>query len=165
MKIPKAIDRALMRLELIVALAAMTGVVLLLSAQVFCRYLLQSPLFFAEEVALLLLIIATFIGLSLLVAEDKLIGIDLLGSIMSPRGHAWVAWAMRAAVALLAGSLAFYALRYVSTPWVWNERFATVPLPRAGLYAIVAFELCVMVFHQLMRLCDSFPPARREDIR
>lgn len=117
-----------------------------------------SPLFFAEEVALLLLIIATFIGLSLLVAEDKLIGIDVLvGGVTSVKGHAWVAWVMRGTVALLAAYLAYCALRYVSTPWVWNERFATVPLPRAGLYCIVAFELCVMMFHQRMRLFETFP--------
>ena len=54
------IDTNLRRLELVLTVAAMLGVVGILTAQVLFRYVRKDPIFFAEEVALILLIIATF---------------------------------------------------------------------------------------------------------
>ncbi|MEM1272373.1 MAG: TRAP transporter small permease subunit [Pseudomonadota bacterium] len=144
------IDGAVRRLELALAVAAMLGVVTILSAQVFFRYVLLDPIFFAEEVALLLLIIATFAGLSLLVAEECLIGIDLVGPKLSPAARARLDLGMKLLTALISGALAVFAVSYVITPWVWFERFATVPLPRASLYTLVAIELCLATFHQVV---------------
>ncbi|WP_417711765.1 TRAP transporter small permease [Roseibium aggregatum] len=151
------LDRLLFRLELAVSVLAMTGLVVLLIAQVICRYLLQSPLFFAEEAALVLMIVATFAGFSMMVAEGRLITIDLFGGRVSARTHAGIGWAMRLAVLGLAAALAAFSIRYLTVPWVWAERSATLGLPRAQLYAIVTAELCFLVFHQSVQLVDTWP--------
>lgn len=153
----KLLDRFLVRLELTVAVLAMTGVAAILIAQVIFRYLLQSPLFFAEELALVLMIITTFAGFSLMVAEGRLITIDLFGGRISPHTHARIAWAMRGVVLVLAAALAVFALRYLAVPWVWTERSATLGLPRALLYAIVTTELWFLVFHQFVQLLQTWP--------
>lgn len=160
MRIIGLLDRGLARLELSVAVAAMTGLVAILIAQVFFRYILQAPLFFAEELALILMIVASFAGLSLLVASDKLVSVDMLAGLLGARGHAWAAWAMRLTVLVLACLMVAFAVRYLATPWVWIERSATLGVPRATLYAFVGFELAALAFHQAVRVIASRPWAR-----
>ncbi len=162
MELIRSIDRAIVRLELCVALVAMSGVVVILSLQVFFRYVLQSPLFYAEELALALLIVATFAGLSLAVGENRLIGVALFDAVLSSNARAWMAWGMCAAGIAVTGALAVYGYRYIAVPWVWNERFATLPLPRAALYSFVTAELFAMTFHQLVRLLDTMPARKPE---
>lgn len=153
----KALDRFIVRLELILAIGAMSGTVAILVAQVFFRYVLQSPLFFAEELALVLMIIATFSGFSLMVVEGRLVSIDLLGGRVSHEVHQWIAWLMRLTVFSLGLALAVFAIGYLSVPWVWIERSATLNVPRVTLYVIVTFELCFLVFHQIVQLVESCP--------
>ncbi|MGV0820338.1 TRAP transporter small permease [Martelella sp. AMO21009] len=157
MKHLKMLDRYMFRLELFIAVLAMTGLVAILIAQVICRYLLKSPLFFAEELALVLMIVATFAGFSLMVAEGRLITIDLFGGRVGARTHAVIGWVMRLTVLALAAALAAFSIRYLMVPWVWAERSATLGLPRALLYAIVTAELCFLVFHQFVQLVDTWP--------
>jgi|GEM_PF-7057568 TRAP-type C4-dicarboxylate transport system, small permease component len=165
MKILKGLDWLLAKLELTIAVLAMTGVAVILIAQVIFRYGLQSPLFFAEELALVLMIVATFAGFSLMVAEGRLITIDLFGGRVSPTTHARIAWAMRVVVFVLGTLLAAFSIRALSVPWVWVERSATLGLPRALLYTIVTAELCCLVFHQLVQILETWPsrkPCREE---
>lgn len=155
MRLLNKINLFIQKAELTLAILAMSGVVGILTAQVFFRYILQSPIFFAEEVALILMVIATFAGLSLLVAEDRLIGIDMLGPHFSKIGHQRLVLFVRLLVALVSGFFAFCAIKYISTPWIWFERFATIPIARASLYSIVTVELCLIVFHQAILALNS----------
>lgn len=157
MKLMNTLDKMLWRLELAVAIAAMTGVVAILIAQVFWRYVLTSPIFFAEELALVLMIVATFTGFSLMVAEKRLIAIDMFGTRLSENKRQWIAWFMRLVVLVLAATLAVFSIQYLAVPWVWMETSATLGLPRAYLYVIVTVELCILSFHQIIELTQSWP--------
>lgn len=164
MKLLRILDTMFWRLELGVAIAAMTGVVGILIAQVFWRYVLASPLFFAEELALVLMIIATFTGFSLMVAENRLIAIDMFGTRISDIRRRWIAWFMRLVVLVLAATLAVFSIRYLAVPWVWMETSATLGLPRAYLYVIVTVELCILSFHQIVELTHSWPGRASEPV-
>ena len=74
------------------------------------------PLFFAEEVALLLLVVTTFAGLSLLVHERQLVTVDVLAQWLGPRSIRLLARAIDLAVLILAAAMAVVAYRYVATP-------------------------------------------------
>lgn len=145
-------DRLMAAIEKIVALLAMIGLAGLLVAQVFCRYILGAPLFFAEEVALLLLIVATFTGLSMLVYERRMVAVELIAPLMGPRGQAVLRWLMGALVLVLAVALAVYAWRYISVPWVWSEQSATFPMPRAVIQLYFAVQMILLSFHQAIAL-------------
>lgn len=157
MNLLRIFDKMLWRLELFVAIAAMTGVVAILIAQVVWRYVLESPLFFAEELALVLMIVATFTGFSLMVAEKRLIAIDMFGTRISDAKRRWITWFMRLVVLVLAAALAVFSVQYLTVPWVWMETSATLGLPRAYLYVIVTVELCILSFHQIVELTQSWP--------
>lgn len=163
MRILLLADRLVARLELLLAIAAMTGLVLILVAQVVFRYVLAAPLFFAEEVALLLLIVASFAGLSLLVAHRRLVAVDMVGTYVAPSLHRWIQWLTGLVVLATGGLLAWYALLYLSVPWVWFERSATLPMPRAALYCVVAAELVALCFHQAVQSIAGFPPLARQE--
>lgn len=151
----RRVDRAGAWVERYVALLAMMALVAILVAQVFFRYVLSAPLFFAEEVALLLLIVATFCGLSLLVFERKLVSVDLIGPMLAPRMAGVLRLAIKAMVLVLALALAVLAIRYVSTPWVWFERSATLPMPRAIIQVFFAIEMVLLSLHQFVALFDA----------
>lgn len=71
------------------------------------------PLFFAEELALVLMIVATFAGFSLMVAENRLISIDMFGTRISDVKRRWIAWFMRLAVLVLAVAIAVFSVQYL----------------------------------------------------
>jgi TRAP-type C4-dicarboxylate transport system permease small subunit len=148
-------DRMVAGLEKFVALLAMIGLTGLLVAQVIFRYLLGAPLFFAEEVALLLLIVASFTGLSLLVFERRMVAVELLGQMLGARGRAALRWLMAALVLVLAVALACFAWRYISVPWVWSEQSATFPMPRAVIQLYFAVQMILLSMHQAIALFTS----------
>lgn len=157
MKLLVTIDSGLRRIELVIAIAAMTGLVGLLVAQVFFRYLLLSPIFFAEELALILMVVATFAGLSLLVAENRLVAIDLFGGMRNAVVKQWIHTSIRSVMLVVCGLLAWFAASYVTTPWVWIERSATLNMPRAAIYLVVTAELFALCFHQFVQLVTMQP--------
>jgi TRAP-type C4-dicarboxylate transport system permease small subunit len=130
----------------------MIGLTGLLVAQVIFRYVLGAPLFFAEEVALLLLIVASFTGLSLLVFERRMVAVELLGQMLGARGQATLRWLMAALVLVLAVALASFAWRYISVPWVWSEHSATFPMPRAVIQLYFAVQMILLSMHQAIAL-------------
>ena len=148
----RSVDRAIAQVERTVALLAMAGVVGLLVGQVFFRYVLLSPLFFAEEVALLLLIVATFTGLSLLVHERRLVTVDLVGPWLGAGGQVALRRAMGVIVLFLGIAMTAFAIRYVATPWVWAERSATLAMPRAVIQVFFAVEMVFLSLHQAVAL-------------
>jgi TRAP-type C4-dicarboxylate transport system permease small subunit len=102
-------------------LAAILGaLVVILAAQVIARYAFGAPLAWSEELARYLLIWCTFIGVSLAVREGRNISVDLLPTLMGPRGVRALAW-----LALL-GSMAFFALV------LWHSLELTMRISRIG---------------------------------
>ncbi|EKF20435.1 TRAP dicarboxylate family transporter subunit DctQ [Nitratireductor pacificus pht-3B] len=66
---------------LMLMLLAMTGVMF---AQIIWRYLLQSPLVWSEELALLLMVWMTFLGSALMLERKEHVAIDLLVEWLPP---------------------------------------------------------------------------------
>lgn len=85
LNILKWCDSALARLETWV-LIILTGLLAgLLVAQVVLRYIFGTPLFWAEEVALQILVAISFIGVSHLLYTRSLVRIDIIPSLLPER--------------------------------------------------------------------------------
>jgi TRAP-type C4-dicarboxylate transport system permease small subunit len=100
----------------------------------------------------LLLIVASFTGLSLLVFERRMVAVELLGPMLGARGQAALRWLMAALVLVLAVALACFAWRYISVPWVWSEQSATFPMPRAVIQLYFAVQMILLSMHQAIAL-------------
>ncbi len=148
----RRVDNMVGEAELWTGMLAMAGVVLLLMAQVFYRYLLKAPLFFAEEVALLLMIVATFCGLSLLVKRRRLVSVDLLAPLLPPAAVSGLKRLTDMVVVIVSAIIAWTAFSYVSTPWVWSELSPTLGIPRAYIYVLFGVEMAFVALHQLVAM-------------
>lgn len=69
----------LIRIEQVVAVLLLATIVITMGAQVFCRYVLQSPLSWSEEIARLAMIWLTFVAAGFVSAKHQHIAVDLIG--------------------------------------------------------------------------------------
>lgn len=148
-------DRWVARAEQLICLLTVAGVILILVAQVIFRYVLNQPLFWAEEVATYLMVIMTFSGLSILTHKRELVRIQLIS--LEKRGCAGCSIQVLVEAVLLALSilLAIYAWRHLGKPGVWSERSATLAIPRATIYAAFAISITGLCLHQVINLIKS----------
>jgi len=126
-------------------IAAYAGLVLL---QVLFRYVLNEPLFWAEEVVRYGLVWSVLLGSALVAHERGHVRIDVLGGVLGPRG--------RRGVELLAGSLTWaftVILAVAGTQFVMRTLFqssASLGVPMWTVYAAVpigaAIEAWLMLF-------------------
>ena len=157
----QCLDRSIARCEWLIMVAAFAVMVMVLMAQVLFRYGLAAPLFWAEEVALILMIIMTFTGLSLLVRDKRLVSVDLLGQYLGGRASALQRF-VDLVVLGVALVMAWYATRTVMTPTIWVEQSPTVGMPQAMVYAVFAAEAICLAFHQIVTIIADVlrPPDR-----
>jgi TRAP-type C4-dicarboxylate transport system permease small subunit len=156
------LDRAIARCEWLIMVAAFAVMVVVLMAQVLFRYGLAAPLFWAEEIALILMIIMTFTGLSLLVRDKQLVSVDLLGPYLGDRAASALQRVVGVFVLGVALVMAWYATRTIMMPTVWVERSPTVGMPQAVIYAVFAAEAIFLAFHQFVILtADILRPQAR----
>ncbi|WP_107727661.1 TRAP transporter small permease [Desmospora activa] len=64
------------KLDDYLGVAALSGIIILISVNVFCRFVLNNPITWTEEASLALFIWLTFIGISSGVKQNSHIGID-----------------------------------------------------------------------------------------
>ncbi|AEY00362.1 putative TRAP-type C4-dicarboxylate transport system small permease [Oceanimonas sp. GK1] len=148
----KTLDRLLGRLEyglLVLLTAALT---LILSAQVILRYFFSSPLFWAEEVAVQILISASFIGVSYLLFSNKLVRVDfILENLGKPWGN-WLHKGLQLLSLLVLLVLCYFATDWILRPEIKADVSPTTQLPRWYNYAVLVVSFYCMAWHQLINL-------------
>ena len=144
----KKVNDAIARAEIVLIVVFMAMLVLIMVAQVALRYLFNSPLFWAEEISLQLLILITFFGVSYLTYKRNLLQVDLL--------QAYISGGMKKAVELflvilnfvLLAFLAYLYFNWVTDPMVQADVSGTTGLPRWYNYGVATVAICFMAFHQ-----------------
>lgn len=150
------IDRAVGRCEYALLVFLMAALTLILVAQVVCRYFFGSPIFWAEDVAVQILTLATCIGVSYLIYRNDMIKVDFLLVMMPPAAVALMQRAVYLAGFIVLAVMACYAAEWVMRP---ENRF--VVSPTTGLlkwynYLGIAASFFLMAWHTLVKL---FAPA------
>lgn len=148
-KIFLTFDRGIAQVERAVSVFALVSLSSILVAQIVFRYGFRQPIFWAEELAIALMTVMAFSGLSLLVHSNRLVSLTPLTNYVSPQVANVIVLATQVIVIILSGLLAYYALRFVSSPYVWYEQSPTLPVPRAIYYVFFGVECAFMAVHQL----------------
>lgn len=130
----EAFDKASM-VVIVVAMAAMT---LMVSLQVFWRYVLSSSIDSADEVSRLFFVWVIFLAIPHGIKYAVHVGIDLLVMNLSPRNKDRLFRLVSVASAILMAAI-FYAA-WVATQDKWQELMPTLPIS-AGIY-YVAVLIC-----------------------
>jgi TRAP-type C4-dicarboxylate transport system permease small subunit len=142
-------DRALATVERGLVIVLTAGIALIMMTQVVLRYFFSAPIFWAEEIAVQLLVFVTLFGLSLLVQKAQLVTIDFLPRALPERArHALLALLGLVMLALLV-FLAWLGWEWVNRVDVRLELGATTQLPRWYNFSALPLAMALMAWHQL----------------
>jgi len=156
------IDQAIARAEswMLVLFAAFISIILI--SQVVLRYLFSNPLFWAEEISTTLLVFMTFIGLSLLVHDRRLINLMFVLDSLPATVARVINIILDILVILTLSCLFYYSLVWVSNPITQTETSATLKVPLWYIYAVLPGTLLLMIFHYIVASLKSVFSKPRE---
>nr|WP_298413907.1 TRAP transporter small permease [uncultured Halomonas sp.] len=161
-KLIERLDRALARVELTVLIALIAALTLILVAQVVLRYVFNSPLFWAEDVSVQILIAATFIGVSYLAYDDALVRVDFLIDQLPPGLQDALVFLLRLISFAVLAIFCYYATEWIMRPEIKADISPTTGLPRWYNYAVLVGAFYCVTWHMLAKLL-VFRPYRHVD--
>jgi TRAP-type C4-dicarboxylate transport system permease small subunit len=145
-----AID-PLAKLAVIVLMAAMVGIV---SAEVFCRYVLRNSIGWADEVSRLAFVASIFLAIPLGIRTRSHIGIELVTSRLPQTVAAWLGKAMAIIAAAVMLLVAYQAVRVAFDQW--DELMSSVDVSAGFFLVPVAFGAAHSALH-LLRIAAFGP--------
>lgn len=152
------LDRLVGKIEYTLLIGLTASLTMILAAQVVLRYFFNSPLFWAEEVAVQILISATFIGVSYMLHTNQLVRVDLLLVALRGAAAVWVARLLNLVVLATLLVLCYYATDWILRPEIKADVSPTTGLPRWYNYGVLVGAFYCMCWHQLIQLLC--PPAK-----
>lgn len=135
-----------------ICVAIMTVIVTL---QVFFRYFLGNPIFWAEELARYSLVWMTFIGAAVGLRAGMLACMDLLVAQFSPPVRKWFAVLVIALNCALLGFLFYYSIELVGLPSLTSQKSPAMKLPMSYVYAAMPIGLALMLLQSFVQLVET----------
>jgi len=130
-------------------------ITIILISQTVLRYVFSSPLFWAEEVATLLLVLLTFTGLSLLIYERRLISLNFILNFLSKSVQKKIRLIIDLLIIKVLGILIFFSVGWVLDPMTQLESSGTAGWSRWYIYCVLPISFVLMMFHHVMEMFDS----------
>lgn len=158
------LDDRLAQLEKMLLIVLTFGLISLLITQVFLRYLFNSPLFWAEEVAVQIFVAISFFGVSYLIYRKKLVVIDFITLILPVTFRLIIDSVFQIISMLALLVMLFFTVQWIMDPMVHNELSPTTQLPRWYNYSVLLFALAAMTFHQLGHCLKSIITLLRREV-
>lgn len=159
-KIMGKISDFLDKISRYIVLAASTAMVLVIMLQVFCRYVLNSPLSWPEELTIYLMAYMAFIGSAVAVKSCEHIGVDLFVMMLPERGRAVVFLVVKLAMMLFAFFLFKAGLEFAIFGWPMvsdalriSMFWPRLSMPVGGL--IMIFHLTYQIIEDIDKLCKK----------
>ncbi len=143
---------------LVIILAAMS---LIVAGNVFFRFILNSSLSWADELAQILLVWLTFIGAALAVKERSHYVLNFLTEKLKGNAQRAV-WVLQQALTLLS----IIILLYFSAIVTWEIRFWVMPateISRAFVYAACPLGCLLMLYYSVRNLLSDYKKGNTED--
>ena len=145
----RLVDR-LRRLEEAVAIALVIAIAVILNLQVFCRYLLDAPLIWPEEIARLSLIWLTYVGCAAVAARGGHIAVDMLVTRLEGAARRTLVGAIDAVLALVFAGLGWLGWRLAQS--LSGMETAATEIPMAWLAAPLALGCGLSAIHASARV-------------
>lgn len=151
-KIIRKLDELLGKVEYGLLIVLTVLLTLILATQVVLRYFFNSPLFWAEEVSVQILISATFIGVSYLLFSNKLVRVDFILENLKASCRLWLEKLLQLVSLLTLLVLCYYATDWILRPEIKADVSPTTQLPRWYNYAVLVVSFYCMAWHQLVKI-------------
>lgn len=146
------LDEGIARIEYWMMVALVAALTLILVAQVVLRYFFSSPIFWAEDVAVQILTLASCLGVSYLIYQNDMVKVDFLIALLPE----WAVSLFHRLIYLIGfvtlAVVCFYAAEWLLRPENRMLLSSTTGLPKwyNHLGMIVCFHL--MALHLLVKL-------------
>ncbi|SOC57429.1 TRAP-type C4-dicarboxylate transport system, small permease component [Chromohalobacter canadensis] len=144
------IDR-IMRLDEVLASAALFAIFLVAISNIFMRYLFNTPLAWTEEVLQLLMVWATFLGASALVRRNEHVLIGMLSENLPASLARWNDRLFNVGMVLIAAIvLGYWGLQLL--PYSSFRSTPMLQIPYVWIHVAIPVSAVVMAYHCLVRL-------------
>lgn len=156
-------DDVLAKFEHAVLVVLVVAMTLILVAQVILRYFFSSPIFWAEEVAVQILMMVTCIGLSYLIYQNKMVRVDVMAAWVPPRVLGYVEKAVYVISLVVITVVCFHAVIWLMQPENRLNLSPTTGISKWYNYAVIVASFHLMGFHLLVKLFARPNPLHTEE--
>lgn len=164
MRLMLALNARLATIEYWLIALFISILVLISVVQVVLRYFFASPLFWAEEISVLMLIFTTFFGIGYLLYHNKMLSVDIFNTkIHGNLRKVLLALTHMIGISTLA-LMSYYLTLWILDPVARVEVSATTTLPKWYNYTVVCFSFYIMTFHELVNLLMLFQGGNTQEV-
>lgn len=149
------VNDSIAKLEVFLTVIFMALLVLIMVVQVVLRYVFNSPLFWAEEISLQLLVLITLFGVSYLTYKKSFLQVDLLQHYLSAKMKHVLSTVLAIINLLVFVVLAYLFVTWATDPMVQADVSGTTGIPRWYNYAVASLAICFMAYHQLCNVISA----------
>jgi TRAP-type transport system small permease protein len=147
-------SRLLARVEQLLCSLLIVAFSVLLIANVFARYVLNSPLYFANELAIYILIWMAFLAISIAIHHDQHVRLTMLVGLLPAPAQRACYWLTELACLAILAVMLWYAIGWLRSPSVAFDIAITLDWPKWHFYLIVPIFCATSIFHLIARLPD-----------
>ncbi|HWK21766.1 MAG TPA: TRAP transporter small permease [Ureibacillus sp.] len=162
MKIVRKINNFVFSIEKILAILLAVVLLLSLAAGVLFRYLLKSPLFWSDELAIFCLIWITFIGGSLSLKEKASPSITILTDLVSPKLKKYVQALCNIILLLFVAYILYLAYEWITMPNIMVQTSTAMNIPKVYFYLSIPVSFIFSVIHVLANIFLDFTEDEQE---
>lgn len=158
-------DRALLALDTVsswIVMAAMTVLTVVVTVQVFFRYVLNESLDWGWDVPRLCFIVALLLAIPLALARNLHVGVDLLVEVIGVRWRRLIYRFNAALMAALMLMVAYYAV--VLGHATWDQRLPGLDVSVGFFYVALFIAAVHSVLHLIRWMQRGGPPPRVEAV-
>lgn len=147
-------SRRLVGLEQFLCCLLIVAFGILLITNVFARYVLNSPLFFANELAVYILIWMAFLAISIAIHHDQHVRLTMLVGLLPAPAQRACYWLTELVCLAILAVMLWYAIAWLRSPSVAYDLAITLDRPKWPFYLIVPLFCATAIFHLIARLPD-----------
>lgn len=144
--------KRVLEIETVLSVAILSALVLLISVQVFLRYLFNNPFAWAEELSALLLIYLSFVTGDVVYKKNAHISIDYVVGFFPPRVRTVTEIALGVAICVCLSSLTFVSIPLIRDQFGFTIA-AALPLSKSWWTMPVPFVFCSMILTTVNVVC------------
>ena len=162
MKIVKKVNDLVFNVEKILAIILAIGLLGSLAAGVLFRYVLKSPLFWSDELAIFCLIWITFIGGSMSLKEKASPSITILTDLVSSKFKKYVQALSNIILLLFVAYILYLAIEWISMPSIMVQTSTAMNIPKIYFYFSIPISFVFSVIHVLANILLDFTDSEQE---
>ena len=138
----------LKKIEVAVGIACLGMMFVIICLNVFMRYVLTAPIFWAEEVSNFLFVWAGFLSCAYVLAQDQHIRVTLFIGMLRPRTQRWISLAMTVLLTVVFASFVWPSLTALQSLTLT----AALQISEAYPYAILPITMILCFTHCVIRI-------------